>query len=226
MKAFVSVSPCRGGTSRKMPLPSSAALAAVGADLKPAVAALAGLAPPSGRGSRIRLRIDGGEALLIDESYNANPASMRAALATLGAVPRQKFLRRIAVLGDMLELGEGAPQLHIGLKEAVDEAGVDLIFACGRHMKGLYDALPEAKKGSYALTAASLEEYTDVKSAPRRRRDGQSLERDTAWSDCHGTQDAVRGRRGSILAGIAAYTGEVSSACSMSSSISAIRSAR
>jgi len=134
------------------------ALAAVGADLKPAVAALAGLAPPSGRGSRIRLRIDGGEALLIDESYNANPASMRAALATLGGIPRQKFLRRIAVLGDMLELGEGAPQLHIGLKEAVDEAGVDLIFACGRHMKGLYDALPEAKKGSYALTAASLEE--------------------------------------------------------------------
>jgi UDP-N-acetylmuramoyl-tripeptide--D-alanyl-D-alanine ligase len=134
-----------------------AALAAVGADLKPAVATLAELAPPSGRGSRIRLRIDGGEALLIDESYNANPASMRAALATLGAVPRQKFLRRIAVLGDMLELGEGAPELHIGLKDAVDEAGVDLIFACGRHMKGLYDALPEAKKGSYALTAASLE---------------------------------------------------------------------
>jgi UDP-N-acetylmuramoyl-tripeptide--D-alanyl-D-alanine ligase len=134
-----------------------AALAAIGADLRPAVAALAELAPPSGRGSRILLRVAGGEALLIDESYNANPASMRAALATLGTVPRQKFLRRIAVLGDMLELGVGAPELHIGLKDAVDEAGVDLIFACGPHMKGLYDALPEAKKGSYAATAASLE---------------------------------------------------------------------
>ncbi len=134
-----------------------AALAAIGADLKPALAALAELEPPSGRRARSLLQIGGGEALLIDESYNANPASMRAALATLGAVPRQKFSRRIAVLGDMLELGGEAPALHIGLKEAVDQADVDLIFACGPHMKGLYDALPEAKKGSYALTAASLE---------------------------------------------------------------------
>jgi UDP-N-acetylmuramoyl-tripeptide--D-alanyl-D-alanine ligase len=135
-----------------------AALAAIGADLEPALAALAELAPPNGRGARIPLRIGGGEALLIDESYNANPASMRAALATLATVPRQKFARRIAVLGDMLELGDAAPQLHRGLKDAVDEAGVDLIFACGPHMKSLYEALPAAKKGSYALNAAALED--------------------------------------------------------------------
>jgi UDP-N-acetylmuramoyl-tripeptide--D-alanyl-D-alanine ligase len=82
---------------------------------------------------------------------------MRAALATLATVPRQKFMRRIAVLGDMLELGRQAPELHLGLKDAVDEAGVDLIFACGTHMKGLYDALPAAKKGGYASAAAALE---------------------------------------------------------------------
>jgi UDP-N-acetylmuramoyl-tripeptide--D-alanyl-D-alanine ligase len=134
-----------------------AALVAVGADLKPALAALGDLAPPDGRGARILLRVGGGQALLIDESYNANPASMRAALATLATVPRQKFMRRIAVLGDMLELGRQAPELHLGLKDAVDEAGVDLIFACGTHMKGLYDALPAAKKGGYASAAAALE---------------------------------------------------------------------
>jgi UDP-N-acetylmuramoyl-tripeptide--D-alanyl-D-alanine ligase len=135
----------------------AAALAMTGADLDRSLAALAGLQPPSGRGTRSMLNVGGGEVLLIDESYNANPASMRAALATLGSVPRQKFARRIAVLGDMLELGAEAAALHAGLKHAVDEADIDLIFACGPHMKTLYDALPAAKKGSYASTASSLE---------------------------------------------------------------------
>jgi UDP-N-acetylmuramoyl-tripeptide--D-alanyl-D-alanine ligase len=93
-----------------------AALSVIGADVKSAVAALADLRPPDGRGNRTLLHLDGGDALLIDESYNANPASMRAALATLGTVPRQKFLRRIAVLGDMLELGADAPALHAALQ--------------------------------------------------------------------------------------------------------------
>lgn len=135
----------------------AAALYFIGADVGKALAALADLAPPSGRGARSTLYVGEGEALLIDESYNANPASMRAALATLGAVPRQRYSRRIAVLGDMLELGSEAPALHAGLKSAVDEADVDLVFACGPHMKGLYDALPAAKKGGYALTSSSIE---------------------------------------------------------------------
>jgi UDP-N-acetylmuramoyl-tripeptide--D-alanyl-D-alanine ligase len=134
-----------------------AALDAAGADVETAVSALATLAPPGGRGLRTRLFIAGGDALLIDESYNANPASMRAALATLATVPRAKFPRRIAVLGDMLELGAEAAALHRGLKDAVDEAGVDLIFACGPHMKGLYDAGPSAMKGGYGATASMLE---------------------------------------------------------------------
>lgn len=135
----------------------AAAIAAIGADAPTALAALADLAPPSGRGARSALYLEGGEALLIDESYNANPASMKAALATLGAVPRQKYTRRIAVLGDMLELGIEAPALHAGLKSAVEAADVDLVFACGPHMKGLYDALPAAKKGGYSPSAHPLE---------------------------------------------------------------------
>lgn len=136
----------------------AAALAAIGADVEAALPVLADLAPPNGRGARSVLHVAGGEALLIDESYNANPASMRAALATLASIPRQKFQRRIAVLGDMLELGPEAAALHVGLKDAVDEADVDLIFACGPHMKGLYDALPKSKKGGYAASSSALED--------------------------------------------------------------------
>jgi UDP-N-acetylmuramoyl-tripeptide--D-alanyl-D-alanine ligase len=135
----------------------AAALDAIGANVADGLAALSDLAPPNGRGARSTLHVGGGQALLIDESYNANPASMKAALATLGALSRQKYSRRIAVLGDMLELGSDAPALHAGLKGAVDAAGIDLVFACGPHMKGLYDALPAAMKGGYCPTASSIE---------------------------------------------------------------------
>ncbi len=135
----------------------AAAIDAIGADVETALSVLAGLQPPGGRGARSVLHLDGGEALLIDESYNANPASMRAALATLASLPRQKFPRRIAVLGDMLELGADASGLHAGLKDAVEDAGIDVIFACGPHMKGLYDALPKSKRGGYAQTSSLLQ---------------------------------------------------------------------
>lgn len=136
----------------------AAALDAIGADLPTALAALADLPPPAGRGARAMLTLPGGSALLIDESYNANPASMRAALATLASVPRQKFARRIAVLGDMLELGPQSGDLHVGLKDAVEEAGVDVLFACGPHMRGLYDAVKDGIKGHYAETAAGVQD--------------------------------------------------------------------
>ncbi len=135
----------------------AAAIDAIGADVPAALAALAGLPPSAGRGARARLTLpEGGAALLIDESYNANPASMRAALATLASLPRHKFARRIAVLGDMLELGPQSEDLHSGLKDAVEEAGVDVLFACGPHMRGLYDAVKDGIKGHYAETAAEL----------------------------------------------------------------------
>ena len=95
---------------------------------------------------------------LIDESYNANPASMRAALAALGEVPRNDLPRRLAVLGDMLELGETSPQLHAELADPVDGAGVDVVFACGPHMRALYEALPESRRGAYAETSDGLTE--------------------------------------------------------------------
>jgi UDP-N-acetylmuramoyl-tripeptide--D-alanyl-D-alanine ligase len=122
------------------------------------VKALGVLAPPPGRGARSRLSAPGGEALLIDESYNANPASMRAALATLGMVPRERYRRRIAVLGDMLELGEHARELHLGLKPAIDAAGVDLVFACGAHMAALFDSLPERRRALWAESSGGLEQ--------------------------------------------------------------------
>ena len=128
----------------------------VTSDVEEAVKALDTLPPPPGRGARDILAVPGGNILLIDESYNANPASMRASLATPGTVSRAKFPRRIVVLGDMLELGPSAAELHRGLIEAVVAAGVDQLFACGAHMKGLYDAASAVIKGGYAETADGL----------------------------------------------------------------------
>jgi UDP-N-acetylmuramoyl-tripeptide--D-alanyl-D-alanine ligase len=133
-----------------------AALLALDADLDKALTALAGVTPPPGRGARTILKIDGGEFLLIDESYNANPASMRAALLTLGTVPRDRYPRRIAVLGDMLELGPSARELHIGLRDAIDEAGVDLIFACGPNMEHLFTILEPDRRAAWAPSSEGL----------------------------------------------------------------------
>jgi UDP-N-acetylmuramoyl-tripeptide--D-alanyl-D-alanine ligase len=81
---------------------------------------------------------------------------MRAALATLGLTPRAEFRRRVAVLGDMLELGEEGPRLHRELAEHIDEAGVDVVFACGELMAELYEALPPDRRGGYTKTAEEL----------------------------------------------------------------------
>jgi len=116
---------------------------------------LSGWTPAAGRGARTLLG-QSAEILLIDESYNANPASMRAALAMLAQVPRDRYPRRIAVLGDMLELGADAPQLHAGLAADLDAAAVDLVLACGPNMKHLYAALPTSRQGTWAETSAGL----------------------------------------------------------------------
>lgn len=144
----------------------AAALDAAGVDLDRALAALANVAPPPGRGVRTELPVDGGHILLIDESYNANPASMRAALAVLGTVPRAAYGRRIAVLGDMLELGSQEKSHHLALKEAVDAAGTDLVFASGPNMEHLFRSLPPAKQGAWALKSADLEEPLFRRLAP------------------------------------------------------------
>ena len=134
-----------------------AAAALVGADLALAALALNNLKAAAGRGARATLRLPGGSALLIDESYNANPASMAAAIALLGQAPVGKHGRRIAVLGDMLELGAQAADLHRGLGPAIEAAAIDLVFCAGPFMRQLWEALPSGRQGGYAETAAALE---------------------------------------------------------------------
>lgn len=151
-----------GSPGKHIVLNSLAVLAAVealGADLALAALALGDLTPPSGRGARQVLHAPAGPFTLIDESYNGNPASMRAAIENLGRMPVSGRGRRIAVLGDMLELGETAPELHKGLADAVTGNGIDLVFACGPLMRTLYDALPSHRRGAYAAQASSLEPY-------------------------------------------------------------------
>ena len=105
---------------------------------------------------RRKIAAAGGEALLIDESYNASPASMRAAIAVLGAAWPESGGRRIAVLGDMLELGADATRLHAELADPLRDANVDLVFTVGEAMRALYDALPARRRGAHATTAAAM----------------------------------------------------------------------
>ncbi|MCB1505565.1 MAG: UDP-N-acetylmuramoyl-tripeptide--D-alanyl-D-alanine ligase [Hyphomicrobiaceae bacterium] len=130
------------------------------------VAALAGFGPPQGRGSRQPIAIAGGEILLIDESYNANPASMRAALMAMALLPRQTYHRRIAVLGDMLELGSEARQLHEGLADALSVAEVDCVYAAGANMQYLFAKIPKARQGAWAETSADLEAALSAELGP------------------------------------------------------------
>jgi UDP-N-acetylmuramoyl-tripeptide--D-alanyl-D-alanine ligase len=149
-----------GMPGRHMAMNSLAVLAAaslVGADLALAALSLSQIEPAAGRGVRRTLELAGGEATLIDESYNANPASMAAALNVLGAAAVGPHGRRIAVLGDMLELGPTSPDLHRGLNEAIKTNHIDLVYCCGPLMRNLWDALSTGKRGGYAESAASLE---------------------------------------------------------------------
>jgi UDP-N-acetylmuramoyl-tripeptide--D-alanyl-D-alanine ligase len=136
-----------------------AAVALADADLALAALALAELKPAGGRGARMTLDLPDGTALVIDESYNANPASMRAALALLGQAAIGTRGRRIAVLGDMLELGPAGAGLHQGLAEPVTANGVDLVFCCGPLMRSLWEALPSERRGGYADTSGALESH-------------------------------------------------------------------
>jgi UDP-N-acetylmuramoyl-tripeptide--D-alanyl-D-alanine ligase len=129
----------------------------LGADLALTALALADLRATVGRGQRMTIDVPGGTVLLIDESYNANPTSMRAALALLGQVPMQGLGRRIAVLGDMLELGPDGAKLHAALSDAVLANAVDLVYCAGPLMKSLWDALPSERRGGYAGDSAALE---------------------------------------------------------------------
>jgi UDP-N-acetylmuramoyl-tripeptide--D-alanyl-D-alanine ligase len=132
-----------------------AALASVelaGGDVERASAALKNFAALKGRGARTAA----GNIEIIDESYNANPASMAAALDVLAATPVARGGRRIAVLGDMLELGAESDRLHAGLARAVADAKADLVFLCGSRMRSLWSEIPVGNRGAYRETSAEL----------------------------------------------------------------------
>jgi UDP-N-acetylmuramoyl-tripeptide--D-alanyl-D-alanine ligase len=132
------------------------AVKAAGGDVGAAAAAMSSLSPLAGRGRRHQIAVGGGTAELIDESYNASPASMRAAFAVLGTMIPGKGGRRIAVLGDMLELGDDAVRLHAELAAPLIDADVNLVFAVGTSMRALFDALPKRMRGAHAATSAEI----------------------------------------------------------------------
>ncbi len=130
-------------------------LRALDVDMRTALSALSQFAPLAGRGAERAVRLPGGSFTLVDDSYNANPISVGAALRTLGSRPAKG--RRIAVLTDMLELGEQSPAYHAGLAEPIEAAGIDLVFGAGPLMKYLWEALPPTRRGGYAVDAAGLQ---------------------------------------------------------------------
>ncbi len=130
------------------------AVEALGAPIEAAIEGLSAFAPLAGRGETHALIIDGAAITLVDESYNANPISMRAALATLGASKAPS--RKVAVLSDMLEMGEGSPAAHAALAEPILAAGVDQVFLAGPDMRTLWDVLPMNMRGAWRETAEAL----------------------------------------------------------------------
>ncbi|MEA3009315.1 MAG: UDP-N-acetylmuramoyl-tripeptide--D-alanyl-D-alanine ligase [Sphingomonadales bacterium] len=144
------------------------AVEALGGDLAQAGLALADLPGLKGRGERHRIRIDGGEALLIDESYNANPSSMAATLKTFGALSVSG--RRIAVLGAMRELGECSEGFHAALAGPVEAAGTDIAILVGDDMEALAKALGAKVKMAHVPDAAAA-----IELARREARAGDAI---------------------------------------------------
>jgi UDP-N-acetylmuramoyl-tripeptide--D-alanyl-D-alanine ligase len=128
----------------------------MGADLARAGLALADAKPAAGRGVQQLLHHPRGTIRLLDESYNANPASVQAAIALLAQMKTGKSGRRIAVLGDMLELGSFGPDLHRAIADNLEKHGIDRLYASGPLMKNLWDATPQGRRGGYAETSADL----------------------------------------------------------------------
>lgn len=131
-----------------------AASAGAGLDAGDVAEALAGLEAGAGRGRVLTLAHPaGGSFTLLDDAYNANPVSMAAAISALGAARPGEGGRRIAVLGDMLELGPDEVAMHAALAEPLEAAGVDEVYTCGRRMRSLHDALPATRRAGYAANA-------------------------------------------------------------------------
>ena len=159
-------------SGRHWALNSVAVLACVhaaGAPIKLAARALRTVGPGAGRGVRRRVPIAGGFCELIDESYNASPVAVRAAIATLAeTAPLTPGGRRIAVLGDMLELGEAAARWHAELAGDLEAAEIDLVFSAGPLMAHLHRALDPVRRGAHTPDSEGL---TDILRAEVRAGD-------------------------------------------------------
>ncbi len=132
-----------------------AAVEAVGGDLAAAGLALAEMAGLPGRGARRIVPMDGGEALLIDESYNANPASMAATIRELG---QERATRRIALLGEMRELGEGSAGYHAALAQPLIDAGAQAVILVGEGMTPLAESLAGHVDVAHVADAAAAKD--------------------------------------------------------------------
>lgn len=126
---------------------------AIGGDLEACTAALAHYQQPKGRGVTQKIELRDGSFTLIDESYNASPAAVRAALRVLNQTAGN---RKILVLGDMKELGEHSPALHTALIDDILTAKVDLVFTCGEATSDLFYILPEKIRGKHAKNSDDL----------------------------------------------------------------------
>jgi len=131
---------------------------AAGGNLALAVEALKNSEPVEGRGNRIQVTIAEGQppVIIINESYNANPASMLAAFRVFEMAAPAPGGRRIAVLGDMLELGRDGPRLHAELANPLLKAKTDLVFCCGAQMDALYHVLPPDWRGAHTKDSQEL----------------------------------------------------------------------
>ncbi|MFA5581847.1 MAG: Mur ligase family protein, partial [Paracoccaceae bacterium] len=147
-------------------LAALAAVDAVGGDVGLALSDLSRWSPPAGRGTRETLVMDLVDDHLrfdlIDDAFNANPASLQAALDVLAAAVPQNGLgrvtrgRRIAILGDMLELGSAEAELHAAIADYPAIGVVDLVCCVGPRMQALHDALPETRRGGWYASADLL----------------------------------------------------------------------
>ncbi len=148
-----------GVPGRHWVMNSLAVLAAVGAaggEIGPAADGLAGMIGLKGRGRRHTVEVAGGAFIVIDESYNASPVSMNAAFEILGRLEPQGGGRRIAVLGDMLELGPESEAQHAALVETLIAEKINLVFTAGQYMGALWDVLPQSMRGATAPSAMRL----------------------------------------------------------------------
>lgn len=140
-----------------------ATLRALGADIEQGIESFKNFVLPEGRGAQQTIRLpSGGAFTLIDESYNAGPVSMKAALETLGHAKPGPQGRRIAVLAEMLELGDASSKEHMNLLPLLEKASVDVVFTLGEGMCVLQDALPSHKKAFHGICNDSLEDLAQA----------------------------------------------------------------